>query len=117
MKNDPLAIGVNALTNASKTPVDETDVIRILTTGDGPGDLVRALFEDCSFETLERIDIVAGVSTAQMPVSALINSGMPPTLGATTGMDNSPISRSILGMPSSRVVTMKASKPCRARQP
>ena len=34
----------------------------MLATGDGPGHLVRALFGDCSFETLDRIGAEHGVS-------------------------------------------------------
>jgi hypothetical protein len=65
-KRDPLQIGANALANSSRTSVERSDVMAILTTGDGPGHLVRALFEDCSLEALERMASEAGMTTAQL---------------------------------------------------
>jgi len=62
MIDDPLQIGLNALSNASQTTIDRSDLIAILKTGDGPGHLVRALFEDCSFESLDRMAIMAALS-------------------------------------------------------
>ena len=61
---DAVAIASNALSNSSSAPVSEADVLSILTTGDGPGHLVRALFGDCAFETLDRIGAQAGLSRA-----------------------------------------------------
>lgn len=63
---DVFAIAVNALSNASRNPVSEADVRSILTTGDGPGHLVRALFGDCAFETLDRLGMRAGLSRAEI---------------------------------------------------
>ena len=37
-----------------------------LRTGDGPGGIVRAIFGDCSLETLERLSAEAGMSTAAL---------------------------------------------------
>ena len=55
MKRNAITAALNALSNASRTPVSEADLLPILSTGDGPGHLVRTPFEDCSFETLDRL--------------------------------------------------------------
>jgi hypothetical protein len=70
-KNDPLQIGANALANSSRTPVGKSDLIAILATGDGPGHLVRALFEDCSMESLDRMAMEAGLTAAQIRAAYL----------------------------------------------
>ena len=62
MRRDGIATALNALSNASRTPVSEADLLPILSTGEGPAHLVRALFEDCSFETLDRVAATLGVS-------------------------------------------------------
>ena len=61
-----LAIGLNALANASRTPVDRLAVVEILTRGDGPGHLVRALFGDRSAESLYRMGMAAGLTPARV---------------------------------------------------
>ena len=62
MRRDGIAIALNALANASREPVSEADLLPILATGDGPGHLVRALFGDCSFDTLDRLGATLGLS-------------------------------------------------------
>jgi hypothetical protein len=66
MNHDVFAIGANALANVGGAAIDKTGLIEILSTGDGPGHLVRALFEDCSAETLDRMAIAAGLTIAQI---------------------------------------------------
>lgn len=63
---DAVAIALNALSNVSRSPVTKADIVSILTTGDGPGHLVRALFDDCGFETLDRLGAQAGLSRAEI---------------------------------------------------
>ena len=62
MKRDVFQTGANALANCSRTPVEKADVIAILKSGDGPGHLVRALFEDCSLGSLDAMAAAAGMS-------------------------------------------------------
>ncbi len=64
-------IGLNALSNSSRNSVGMSDLLAILATGDGPANLVRALFEDCSLESLERMAMQAGMTTAQLRNSYL----------------------------------------------
>jgi hypothetical protein len=64
-----ITAGLNALANCSRTPVNERDVTSIITRGDGPGHLVRALFEDCSLETLQKISFEIGLSNEQLTQS------------------------------------------------
>lgn len=45
----------NAMSNASRTPVTDEMIRDILLTGDGPGNLVRALFGDCPADVLIRL--------------------------------------------------------------
>lgn len=66
MPRDPFATALNAMSNASRQPAGRAEVVDILARGDGPGSLVRALFGDCSFETLERLGIAAGVPRTQI---------------------------------------------------
>lgn len=66
MKRDVFATALNAMSNASRTPVSREDVVAILTTGDGPGNLVNALFSDCSLETLDRLGERIGLSRAKI---------------------------------------------------
>jgi hypothetical protein len=70
--DDPLQIGANALANSSPTPVGKSELIAILATGDGPGHLVRALFEDCSLESLDRMAMEAGLTAAQIRAAYLV---------------------------------------------
>ena len=49
-----LQIVANAVSNATSHVVSSRDIRNILATGDGPGNIVRALFSDCSAETLQR---------------------------------------------------------------
>jgi hypothetical protein len=72
MEDDPLQIGVSALANSSRTPIDRSEVLAILTTGDGPGHLVRALFEDCTLESIDRMAIGAGLTGAQVRAAYLV---------------------------------------------
>ena len=62
MSRDRIATALNALANASREPVSEADLLSILSTGDGPGHLVRALFGACSFDTLDRLGAALGLS-------------------------------------------------------
>ena len=66
MPDDPLQIGANALSNASRTSVSRATVLALLATGDGPGPLVRALFEDCAFESLDRMAAAAGMGRKEL---------------------------------------------------
>ena len=69
MTRDVFATVLNALSNASRTPVSKDDVLAILVTGDGPGNLVRALFGDCSLETLDRLGQATGFSRSRIKAS------------------------------------------------
>lgn len=66
MKRDVFQTGANALANSSRKPVGKDDVLAILKTGDGPGHLVRALFEDCSLGDLDQTAAAAGMSPADL---------------------------------------------------
>ncbi len=57
-----MAAARNAVANASRVPVSDDQILAILATGDGPGHLVRALFQDCTFETLDRLGAEHGVA-------------------------------------------------------
>jgi hypothetical protein len=59
-------VGVNAIANSSVKPIGVAEIIAILSTGEGPGHLVRALFEDCSVESLDRMALAANVSPQQL---------------------------------------------------
>ena len=63
---DGRRLAVNAVTNASREPVGEEQVLAILRTGDGEGHLVRALFGDCGVETLARAGMSTGMSLAEV---------------------------------------------------
>ena len=60
------AVGLSAMANASRDAVDVADLLAILSSGDGPGHLVRALFGDCTLETLDRMSVAAGLSRASL---------------------------------------------------
>ncbi len=64
MSQGVMATALNAVSNSSRTPVAEDEILAILATGDGPGHLVRALFGDCSFETLDRLGAAHGLARA-----------------------------------------------------
>ena len=64
MTRDPMTTARNAVENSSRTPVADADILAMLATGEGPGHLVRALFEDCAFETLDRLGAAHGLSRA-----------------------------------------------------
>ena len=64
MSRGIMAAAMNAVANSSRTPVSESQILAMLATGDGPGHLVRALFGDCSFETLDRLGAEHGVARA-----------------------------------------------------
>jgi hypothetical protein len=72
MKDDPFQIGANALANSSPTPVGKSELIAILATGDGPGHLMRAVFEDCSLESLDRMAMEADLTAAQIRAAYLV---------------------------------------------
>ncbi len=55
MNYSVVAIGLSAVSNASNVDVTEETIMAVLKTGDGPGGIVRALFGDCSLETLDRL--------------------------------------------------------------
>ena len=74
-------IGLNAMANSSRMPVDADMLVRILSTGDGPGNLVRALFEDCDLESLDRMAAVAGLSPRQLRAAyAIARENTPPAI-------------------------------------
>ena len=62
LRQDKFMIALNALSNSSRTPVTEDDVVSILRTGVGPANLARALFEDCSFSVLMEIALSLGMT-------------------------------------------------------
>ena len=66
MKHNSIAIALNAVSNASRLPIDEAAIAGLLASGDGPGSHVRALFGDCSLETLERLCAGAGIPQPQL---------------------------------------------------
>ena len=57
-----IQIALNALSNSSRSPVTEDDVVSILRTGVGPANLTRALFEDCSLSVLMEIALSLGMT-------------------------------------------------------
>jgi hypothetical protein len=61
-----ITTGLNALSNCSRKSVTEYELIQIIQTGDGKVNLVRALFEDCSLETLEKIAFAIGTTSTQL---------------------------------------------------
>ena len=63
MSLDVIAVGLNAVSNSSRVDVTEAMMMSVLRTGDGQGGMVRALFGDCSLETLERLSATAGMSS------------------------------------------------------
>ncbi len=63
---DPFQIGLSAMSNCSRAPVELSDLLPILASGDGPAHLTRALFEDCSFDSLDSMAMAAGLSPAQL---------------------------------------------------
>ena len=64
MKYDPYAAAYNAITNCTRDDVTPQQIEALLRTGDGPGHLVRGLFEGCAMETLERLAMHCGLSSA-----------------------------------------------------
>ena len=64
MKNDPFAAAYNAITNASRLDVTRAEIEALLKTGDGTPHHVRALFEGCPMETLERLAMECGLPPA-----------------------------------------------------
>ena len=66
MTTPALATALNAVSNSSREAITEDDLTGMLRTGDGKGHLVRALFEDCSRETLERIASSLGLTSKQL---------------------------------------------------
>lgn len=66
MTKNVFSIGINAAENASLRAVNETQIVTILQTGDGPGNLVRSLFGDCSLDSLDSMAAAARVSRRQL---------------------------------------------------
>ena len=69
MTQSVVAIGLSAVSNASNVDVTEETMISVLRTGDGPGGIVRALFGDCSLETLERLGAESGMTRQDLNAS------------------------------------------------
>ncbi len=63
---------LNAVSNSSRAAVTIEDVLGMLATGEGQGHRVRALFEDCSRETLIKIAVSMGLNESQL-LAAYIN--------------------------------------------
>jgi hypothetical protein len=59
--NDPAQIALNAVENASRVPVRREDLARLLSTGEGEGSHLRALFGDVDLHTLLRLAAMLGV--------------------------------------------------------
>lgn len=59
--DNPIQLALNAISNASRVPISEAEAAQVLSTGDGHGSHVRALFGDCSAETLARLAMHVGV--------------------------------------------------------
>ena len=69
MSQSAVAIGLSAVSNASNVAVTEATIMSVLRTGDGPGAIVRALFGDCSLETLERLGAELGMTRRDLDAS------------------------------------------------
>ena len=69
MTHKVVAIGLSAVSNASNVDVTEETMMSVLRTGDGPGGIVRALFGDCSLETLERLGAELGMTRRDLDAS------------------------------------------------
>ena len=69
MTQSVVAIGLSAVSNASNVDVTEETMVSILRTGDGPGGVVRALFGDCSLETLESLGAEIGMTRRDLDAS------------------------------------------------
>jgi hypothetical protein len=52
---DPARAALNAIENASTVPVAREDLLRLLSTGEGEGSHLRALFGDVDLHTLLRL--------------------------------------------------------------
>ena len=59
--NDPAAIALNAIANASRIPARREDLARLLGAGEGEGSHLRALFGDVDLHTLLRLATLFGV--------------------------------------------------------
>lgn len=62
MTRSAVAIGLSAVSNSSNVDVTEETMMAVLRKGDGPGGIVRALFGDCSLETLDRLGAEIGMT-------------------------------------------------------
>ncbi len=69
MNYSVVAIGLSAVSNASNVDVTEETIMAVLKTGDGPGGIVRALFGDCSLETLDRLAAEFGMTRRDLYAS------------------------------------------------
>ena len=66
MTRNLVAIGLNAISNASKADVTEETLFSVLRTGNGSAAMVRALFGDCSLETLDGLAAEAGMTRSAL---------------------------------------------------
>ncbi len=66
MTGNVIAVALNAMSNASRLDVTEATLLSVLRTGDGPGGMVRALFGDCSLETLDRLAADVGMTRSAL---------------------------------------------------
>jgi hypothetical protein len=58
---DPARTALNAIENASTFPVAREDIPRLLSTGEGEGSHLRALFGDVDLHTLLRLAAQLGI--------------------------------------------------------
>jgi hypothetical protein len=58
---DPARVALNAIENASRIPINREDLPRLLSTGDGEGSHLRALFGDVDLHTLLRLATLFGI--------------------------------------------------------
>lgn len=63
---DPAKIALNAIENASRAPVRREDLVRLLSTGEGEGSHLRALFGDVDLHTLLKLATLFGIDDATL---------------------------------------------------
>ena len=64
--NDPVQLALNAIANASRVCADREDLPRLLSTGQGEGSHLRALFGDVDLHTLLRLATQYSVDDATL---------------------------------------------------
>ena len=69
MTRSVVAIGLSAVSNASTVEATEEMLFSVLRTGDGSGHMVRALFGDCSLETLDRLAAEVGMTRRALEIA------------------------------------------------